>query len=77
MPAMKAQAKRMLELLRKRFPDIDPDDFRICRCDHDFGTYLEIRFYYDESEEGYSDMNFVESHWPVTWGDDAPVRNLF
>lgn len=72
MPAMREEARRMIELLNGRFPDLE-GEFRIARANHDFGSYIEIRFYYDETERGYAEMNFVESNWPMTWKDTEPV----
>ncbi len=31
--------------------------FEIIRCPHDFGTYLDIRFYYDDEDQGH--MKYV------------------
>ena len=68
MPAMRAQAKRYVEMLEKRFPNV-PGFFCIGRCEHDFGTYLEVRYRHDDDNEGYASSNFVESHLPFEWSD--------
>ena len=75
MPAMRAEAKRMKELLEKKFPDLN-GYFKTGSCHHDFGTYLEIRFVYDDDEEGIAEANFVENHYPRTW-DDTEVMKLY
>ena len=68
MPAMRAEANRMIELLNKRFPQFDGQFYK-GRCEHEFGPYLEIRFRYDNDDE----MCFVEKHYPQTWDDCEPV----
>lgn len=73
MPAMRAEAKRMKELLEKRFPDVN-GRFSIASMPHDFGDYLEIRFHYTEDDEGIKEMQHVESNYPQTWADDAPAK---
>ena len=73
MPAMREEARRMIAMLNKRFPDCE-GDFRIGTCLHDKGSYLEIRFYYEETEEGYHRCNFVENNYPETWGDKSVLK---
>lgn len=72
LPKMREEANRMITLLNKKFPDV-PGDFSIKRQNHDFGPYLEIRYYFDDDESGWSVANLVESNWPLTWEDDTPV----
>lgn len=73
MPAMKAEAKRMLELLEKRFPDLE-GYFKISRQSHDFGCYLEIQFKYDDTDDGIKEMQFVEGNYPATWNDTEVLK---
>lgn len=73
MPAMREEANRMKELLEKRFPDVN-GEFMIKKCNHDFGSYLEIRFYYDDDDDGCKELQFVEKHYPTTWDDDQPMK---
>jgi hypothetical protein len=75
MPAMRAEALRTMALLDGRFPDIE-GYFALRSCPHDFGDYLEIRYYFEDSEEGWLDANFVESNWPRTWDDTEPAVRL-
>ena len=72
LPAMREEARRMIALLEKKFPDA-PGDFRIKSQPHDFGTYLEIRYYFDEDENGWDYANHIENNWPNTWEDDEVV----
>lgn len=72
MPAMRAEANRMKELLKKRFPDVN-GYFTIKSMSHDFGSYLEMRFYYDDDEYGVKEMQHVEDNYPQTWQDTEPV----
>jgi len=72
MPKMREEANQMIALLNKKFPNA-PGEFAIKRQSHDFGAYLEIRYYFD-SENGWDSANIIESNWPLTWKDDAPVR---
>jgi hypothetical protein len=69
MPAMRAEAKRFLEMMDKRFWNV-PGEFRVSSQSHDFGSYLELRYYFDDNEEGWNSCNFVESNFPETWDDD-------
>jgi hypothetical protein len=72
LPAMREEAKRMIDLLEKKFPDA-PGYFCIKRQSHDFGTYLEIRYVFDEEEDGWDYTNHIENNWPKTWNDDVVV----
>lgn len=49
--------------------------FKIIRCPHDFGTYLDIRFYYDDEDQRHvTYMDNIEMgclHW-----DDAALLEL-
>jgi len=73
MPAMRQEAKRMLELLEVRFPEA-PGYFTANKCYHDFGTYLEIRYHFDDDDKSWEYANFIESNWPLTWSDNTPVK---
>lgn len=73
MPAMRAEANRMKELLEKRFPDVN-GYFSVKSVPHDFGSYLEMRFYYDDDEDGIKEMQHVERHYPQTWEDVEPMK---
>jgi len=73
MPAMKAEASRMLELLEQRFPDLE-GHFKISRQSHDFGSYLEIRFCYCDNDNGIKEMQFVEENYPRTWNDTEVLK---
>ncbi len=70
LPAMKAEARRMIELLDKKFPWAD-GNFRIKSQEHDFGTYVEIRYTFSEDE--WHLANCIESNFPQTWEDDAVI----
>lgn len=72
MTEAKAEAYRMKELLEKRFPDVN-GYFTIKSMPHDFGSYLEMRFYYDDEEDGIKEMQHVEANYPQTWQDTEPV----
>jgi len=72
MPQMRQEAKKMLSLLEKKFNNF-PGEFMIKSYEHDFGTYLEIRYYFDADEEGYKSARAVETHYPLTWNDDEEV----
>jgi hypothetical protein len=72
MPAMRAEANRMKELLEKRFPDVN-GYFTIKSITHDFGSYLEMRFYYEDNDAGIKEMQHVEANYPQTWLDAEPV----
>ncbi len=73
MPKMRAEANKMLSLLQNRFPDV-PGDFAIKTAHHDFGSYLEIRYYYEQDKEGYDSMNLVERFFPQWWSDTEPIH---
>lgn len=73
MPAMRAEANRMKELLEERFPDVG-GYFKISSMPHDFGPYLEMRFYYSDDDDGIKEMQHVESNWPQTWEDVEPMK---
>ena len=72
--AMRAEAKRMIALLEQKFPNV-PGEFSIKREEHDFGSYLQIRYYFDsDDEDGWPSANLIENNWPTTWEDTTPVR---
>lgn len=70
---MVAEARRMIEVLEARFPDLDLLEYRIVRNPHDFGDYPSIRVRFEDTEEGWAQYNHLESNWPRTWNDTAPV----
>ena len=72
MPQMREQANAMLEMLREKFPDV-PGTFKISSAEHDFGTYLEIRYYYNVDSLGLTSLNLVEENFPQHWSDNQPV----
>ena len=65
---MRKEALRMVELLNNKFPNIT-GDFSIVWYPHDFGKYAQIRYSFDDDEEGWRSSNFVESNFPETWQD--------
>lgn len=69
---MSAETKRMIALLEKKFPDVE-GFFDSKWCNHDFGRYQEIRYWFDDSESGWNSYEFVENNWPKTWEDDEPI----
>lgn len=73
---MKEEAMRFRNLLEEKFPNV-PGVFMIKSVGHDFGTYLEIRYYFDDNEEGWLSSNFVENNLPLTWEDKEPLDFLF
>ena len=73
MPAMRVEANKMLTLLNGRFQDV-PGYFRISTQPHDFGSYLEIRYHYPDTEEGNESCNFVENNFPDNWTDTEPMH---
>ena len=70
MPKMREEANRMIDLLETKFQDA-PGEFKRSRCEHDFGPYLEIRYCFTDDEYNWKWANFIESNWPVTWGDNT------
>jgi hypothetical protein len=75
-PKMKEEANRMVALLDKKFQNL-PGYFGRKTVSHDFGSYIEIRYYFDDDAEGWASSNFVESNWPMTWNDDATCKFEF
>lgn len=69
MPAMRKEAERFRAMLERRFPNA-PGYWSIKSCPHDFGSYLEMRYNYDEDEEGLEWMSFIDNNFPRTWDDD-------
>lgn len=46
------EARVYIDQLQRRFGrSPDGSFFKIVRCPHDFGTYLDIRFYYDDEDQ--------------------------
>lgn len=72
MPAMRAEAERMIVMLNSKFKDKPVNSsFKIKSRNHDFGDYLEIVFSYLSQDVDY--LSHVEDNYPVTWQDDAFV----
>lgn len=65
---MGEETKRMVKLLEDKFPDLN-GFFDSKWCNHDFGSYQEIRFRFEDTEEGWAEYNLVEDNWPKTWED--------
>jgi hypothetical protein len=76
MPAMREEARRMVKLLVEKFPDV-PGDFAIARQSHDFGSYLEVRYCFNEDAEGWASCNFVENNFPTTWDDNEVINFVY
>lgn len=70
MPAMREEAKRYKAMLEAKFPDA-PGFFSIKSMEHDFGTYLEIRYNFAE-DTGWDYANHIESNLPAKWSDTDP-----
>jgi hypothetical protein len=74
MPAMRAEANRYVELLQKKFPNL-PGYWKVAQLMHDFGPYLEVRFYCEASLlDAGSVIRFLEANMPKTWDDCEPVE---
>ena len=55
--------------LERTFPD---NEFGVKRFHHDFGTYMEVVVYYDDSKENEVDSALeVEANIPEFWDDIA------
>ena len=65
------EAKKMIAMLTKRFPNCNKIKYKINHNPHDFGTYIDIKVLYDdENEESESQALFVEENFPMTWTDE-------
>jgi len=70
MPAMRAEAKRMLEVCKKLWPSLE---WGIKINPHEFGSYLSIIVKFNDEVEslpahwGY--INKIENEWPSTWDE--------
>jgi len=62
------EARAFIEGIKKTLNPPDSVYFRICTCPHDFGSYIEVRMYW-ENEEGEEWVYNFESHEPETWED--------
>lgn len=66
----KAEAQAFANQLKRIWPD---GDFRIKSNPHDFGSYYEVRAYYDQNDEHLTNIAYeAESNTPATW--DAVAR---
>jgi hypothetical protein len=50
--------------------------FRIVRCPHDFGTYLDLRFYYDDEDQVHVKYMMTVESGCEEW-DDHARKELF
>jgi hypothetical protein len=67
MPAMRTEAKRMLEICRKLWPSME---WGIKSNPHDFGSYLSIIVKFNDDDETVWDyINKIENEWPSTWDE--------
>ena len=68
MPAMRADAKRYVEMLKLRFPNCGAVKLCIKSNSHDFGDYLDVRLKY-YTAEGENQALFIERNLPERWTD--------
>lgn len=66
------EARAYIAQLKRTFGENPPcTDFSIVKCTHDFGPYLDMRFYYDNEEQRHVEyMNTVECGCEK-WDDTA------
>lgn len=69
------EAHVYLDQLRRTFGENPHGSFfKMVRCPHDFGTYLDIRFYYDDEDQRHVRyMSNVESGCE-TWDPEALLK---
>jgi len=64
---MKQQLEELL-VLQYPTPSIN---LTISQCPHDYGTYYELRAYYDDNNKDQVDQAFyIEKHYPEKWNAD-------
>jgi hypothetical protein len=75
MPAMRAEAQRMIDVCKKLWPKVN---FKIHSNPHDFGSYLDIRVYFDDTdEESWNQLSKIDTEWPSTWDEcNQRIANL-
>jgi hypothetical protein len=69
LPAMRAECKRYLELIRKVCGE-EPEGARLAikSNSHDFGTYLDVVCYYDDGDEEAAEYAWgLEDKVPAKW----------
>ncbi|MEI6297619.1 MAG: hypothetical protein WCO84_08365 [bacterium] len=67
MPAMRMEAKRMIQVCRILWPDME---FKIHSNPYDAGSYLSIQVIFDdEDERSWDRINQIEAEWPSTWDE--------
>lgn len=69
-----------IDQLKRAFGENPPGTFfRIVRCPHDFGTYLDVRFYYDDEDQRHvrymSDVETGCEKWDQEALTDLRERN--
>ena len=74
--AMRAECRRYADMLSDRFQGLPEGTyFRVKSCSHDFGTYYEVTFSYDDDIETHvKAMVFVDNNLPKTWNDTAVLE---
>jgi hypothetical protein len=76
-PDYRTQAMRevhaMIGQLQREFPgSTDLVDCRPKWNSHDFGQYLTLRIYFDDTDETSTEMAYtIEAHWPEHWDTQA------
>mgnify|MGYP001064570760 CR=1 FL=1 len=54
MQRARIEARVYMDQLKRTFGNNPKGSFfRVVRCPHDFGTYLDIRFYYDDEDQSH------------------------
>jgi hypothetical protein len=75
LPALRAECKRYLELLEKKFTS-KPEgcSFVIKNQIHEFGTYCEVCVLYNDNDEDETNFAFfVEGNSPGKWDDETEL----
>ena len=73
MPRARAECQRFIALLRKKFgPEPEGARLAIKSFLHDFGNYLEVICYFDETlPESAAYALYCEDNLPATWDDES------
>ena len=71
LPAMRDECRRFIKLIRKKLgPEPPGAHLGIKSNPHDFGTYLEVGCYFDDTDEQQTDYAYLcEADAPTTWDD--------
>ena len=84
MPEMRLEANKYRYMLYQRFPFINQlalsgkFGIKIASCSHDFGSYLELRIFFDENDSVLCDAAyFIESNLPENWTDNEVLNPEF